>query len=139
MYYHVFHSWHRTFEDLRLVLQNLYIRKQVMRFWQSWRQLSKRVRYRFRKPRNVPPQSATTYLLWKACVKQPALTHTPSPLRGREKKDATKMNFPSCSDDSWINTTVIFFPLPSSLIISFSADFFLYSTKRWSYGTLVPL
>ena len=31
-----------------------------------------------------------------------------------------------------------FFPLPSSLSISFSVDFFLYSTKRWSYGKDMP-
>ncbi len=28
-----------------------------------------------------------------------------------------------------------FLPLPSSLSISFSADFFLYSTTHWSYVT----
>ena len=55
-----------------------------------------------------PIQSATTYLLWQACVKQPALTYTRWPPRGREKKHATKMNFSSCSDHSWIKTTVIF-------------------------------
>ena len=33
----------------------------------------------------------------------------------------------------------MFFPLLSSLSISFSADFFLYSTKRWSYGTSISL
>ena len=30
-----------------------------------------------------------------------------------------------------------FFPLPSSFSISFSADFFLYSTTRWSYVTCI--
>ena len=34
------------------------------------------------------------------------------------------------------NDCYIFFPLPSSLSISFSAGFFLYSTVRWSYGTI---
>ena len=85
--------------------------------------------------RPVIPQSAATDLLWQTCVKQPALTHTPSPPRGRERKDATKVNFLNYSNHSWIKTTAIFFLLPSSLSISFSVDFFLYSTKRWSYGT----
>ena len=50
-------------------------------------------------------------LICQACVKQPALTHTPSPPRGREKKNATKMNLSSCSDHSWIiNACYIFFP-----------------------------
>ena len=50
-------------------------------------------------------------VICQACVKQPALTHIPSPPRGREKKDATKMNFLSCSDHSWIiNDCYIFFP-----------------------------
>ena len=35
------------------------------------------------------PLSVLPSLLWQAGVKQPALTHTPSPPRGREKKDAT--------------------------------------------------
>ena len=60
--------------------------------------------------RPVLPQSATTYLLWQAC-QQPALAHTLSPPRGREKKGVTKMNFSSCSDHSWIiNDCHIFFP-----------------------------
>ena len=47
----------------------------------------------------------------QACVKQLDLTHTPSPPRRRDKKDATKMNFSSCSDHSWIiNDCYIFFP-----------------------------
>ena len=57
------------------------------------------------------PLSTLLSLLWQACVKQPALTHTPSPPRGREKKGATKMNFSSCSDHSWIiNACYIFLP-----------------------------
>ena len=98
-----------------------------MRFWQSWRQLSKRVRERFRRPRPVLLQSATTYLLWQACVKQPALTHTPSPPKGREKKDATKMNFSSCCDHSWIKTTAIFSSLTFEYF--FSADFFFFTAQ----------
>ena len=65
-------------------------------------------------------QSAITYLLWQACVKQPALTHSLSSPRGREKKDATKMKFSSCSDHSWIKTTAIF----SSFIFEFEYFFF---------------
>ena len=109
MYYHVFPWWHRTFRDLRFVLQNLYWRKQVTRFWQSWRQLSKRVRLTFRGP--DPSYPSLLRPICQACVIQPALTHTSSPPRGREKKDATKMNYSSCSDHSWIiNDCYIFFP-----------------------------
>ena len=81
--------------------------------------------------RPVLPQSAATNLLWQACVNQPALTHTPR----HHREEGRRRNFLSCSDHSWIKTTAIFFPLHSSLSISFSANFFLYSTKRWSYGT----
>ena len=45
-----FHWWHQTFRDLWFVPQNLYIRKQVRRFWESWRQLSKQASQRFRGP-----------------------------------------------------------------------------------------
>ena len=85
------------------------------------------------------PLSAQPSLLWQACVKQPALTQTPSPPRGREKKDATKMNFSGCSDHSWIKTTAIFSSLTFEFEYFFSADFFLYSTKRWSYGTKLDI
>ena len=66
------------------------------------------------------PLSVLPSLLWQACAKQPVLTHTLSPPRGREKKDATKMNFSSCSDHSWIKTTAIF----SSLTFEFKYFFF---------------
>ena len=57
------------------------------------------------------PLSVLPSLLWQACVKQPALTRTPSPPRGREKKHASKMNFSSCSDHNWIiNDCYILFP-----------------------------
>ena len=53
-----------------------------------------------------PTQSAMT-----GVCQEPALTHTLSPPRRREKKDATKMNFSSCSNHSWIiNDYYIFFP-----------------------------
>ena len=42
-----FHWWHWTFGDLRFVPENLYIRKQDRRFWESWRQVSKQARQRF--------------------------------------------------------------------------------------------
>ena len=96
--------------------KSLFKKKKVMRFCQSWRQLSKR----FRRPRPVILQSATTDLLWQPCVKQPALTHTPSPPKGREEKDATKTNFSSCSDHSWIKTSAIF----SNLTFEFECFFF---------------
>ena len=47
--------WHRTFWDLRFVLQNLYIRKEVRRFSQIWRQGAKKARQRFRRPQPVLP------------------------------------------------------------------------------------
>ena len=106
MNYHVFHWWHRTFGDLRFVLQNLYIRKQVTRFWQSWRQLSKQASQRFRGPDPSYP------VCYDRRVSNSQLSPTPpSPPRGREKKNVTKMNFSSCSDHSWIiNDCYIFFP-----------------------------
>ena len=56
------------------------------------------------RPRPVLPS-----LLWQACVNSQLSPTPPSPPRGREK-DATKMNFSSCSDHSWIiNDCCIFF------------------------------
>ena len=130
MCHHVFHWWHWTFKDLRFVPQNLYIRKQVMRFWQSWRQLSKWVRLRFWRP-DLSYPSLLQLICCDKRVSNNQLTHTPCHHREEERR----RNFLSCSDHSWIKMTAIFFPLPSSLSISFSVDFFLYSTKRWSYGT----
>ena len=66
------------------------------------------------------PLSVLSSLLWQSCVKQPALTYNPSPPRGGEMKDATKMNFSSCSDHSWIKTTAIF----SSFTFEFEYFFF---------------
>ena len=48
------------------------------------------------------------------------------------------MNCSSCNDHSpkWmINDCYIFFPYLRVWVFFFSADFFLYSTTRWSYGT----
>ena len=64
-------------------------------------------------------------------VSNSQLSHT----HRHHREEGWRRNFSSCSDHSRIKTTAIFFPLPSSLSISFSADFFLYSAKRWSYGT----
>ena len=52
-------------------------------------------------------------LLWQACVNSQLSPTPPSPPRGREKKNVTKMNFSSCNDHSpkWIiNEYYIFFP-----------------------------
>ena len=61
-------------------------------------------------PTRPTPVCYDLYAMTGVC-QTPALTHTPSPPRGREKKDPTKMNFSSCSDHSWIiNDCYIFFP-----------------------------
>ena len=106
-----FHWWHRTFGDLRFVSQNLYIRKQVTRFWGSWRQLSKQARQKVPRPRPVLPSLLRP--ICQACVNSQLSPTLPSLPRGREKKNATKMNFSSCNDRSpkWIiNDCYIFFP-----------------------------
>ena len=125
MYYHVFHWWQRTFEDSWFVLQNLYIRK-VTRFWQSWRQFSNRyVKGSEAQTRPTP----VCYDLSVFRVSNSQLYPTPpTPSRETEKKDATKLNFSSCSDHSWIiNDWYIFFPylrvwvflfLPTSFFIA---------------------
>ena len=66
-------------------------------------------------------------------VSNSQISHTPR----HHREEGRRKNFLSCSDHSWMKTTAIFFPLPSRLSISFSADFLLYSTKRWSYGTKI--
>ena len=100
MYYHVFHCWHRTFEDLQFVLQNLYIRKQVKRFWK----VEGSCQNGCVKGSEVPTRATPVcYDLSVGRVSNSQLLPTPpSPPIGREKKDATKMNFSSCSDSSWI-------------------------------------
>ena len=85
-----FHWWHRTFWDLRFVLQNLYIRKQVRRFWQSWRQGVKQVRQRFRRPQ---PDYPACYDPTVGSVSTAGYhRHPPSPPR-RERKNMTKRTF----------------------------------------------
>ena len=87
------------------------IRKQVRRFGESWRQLSKLASQRFRGP--DPSYPSLLQPICHACVNS-QLSPTPlSPPRGRDKKNVTKMNFSSCSDHSlkWIiNDCYIFFP-----------------------------
>ena len=106
-----FYWWHRTFGDLRFVPQNLYIRKQVRKFWKSWRQLSKQARQKVPRSRPVLPRLLRS--ICQACVNSQLSPTPPSPPRGREKKNVTKMNFSSCNDHSpkWIkNDCYIFFP-----------------------------
>ena len=94
---------------------------------QSWRQLSKRGV----KGSGGPDRSYTSLLQSICCdrrVSNSQLSHTHRHLR----EEGRRRNFSSCSDHSWIKMTAIFFALPSSLSISFSAGFFFYSTKRWS-------
>ena len=106
----LFPWWHRTFGDLRFVPQNLYIRKQVQEILESWRQLSKRMRQKVPRPRLVLTSLLPICL---ACVNNQLSPTPPSPPRGREKKNVTRMNFSSCNDQSpkWIiNDCYIFFP-----------------------------
>ena len=105
-----FHWWHRTFGDFRFVPQNLCIRKQVRRFWESRRQLSKQARQKVPRPR--PVLISLLRPICQACVNNQLLPTPPSPPKGREKKNVTKMNFSSCNDHNpkWvINDCCIFF------------------------------
>ena len=81
-------------------------------------------------PRPVIPQTATTDLMWQESVKQPALTHTPSPPRGGGRR-----NFSSCSDQNRIKMTAIFFPLPSSWSISFLLRTSFFTAQK--FGPMV--
>ena len=86
------------------------------------------------------PQPVLPSLIWQAYANSQLLPTPPTPPRGREKKNVTKMNFSSCSDHSpkWIiNDCYIFFPYLRVWVFLFSADFFLYSTTRWSYVTIL--
>ena len=83
-----FHWWHRTFWDLRFVLQNLYIRKQVRRLKAGF---TKQVRQRSRRTQPVPPS-----LLRPNCPERvnSQLSPTPAPPpRRRERKNITKRTF----------------------------------------------
>ena len=118
-----FHWWHRTFGVLRFLPQNLYLRKQITRFWESWKQLSKQATQRFRGPDQSYP----------VCYDRRVSTASSHPHRRRqqerrEKKKVTKMDFSSCNDHSpkWtINDCYIFFPyLRVSVFLFLRTSFF---------------
>ena len=130
-----FHWWHRTFGDLRFVPQNLYIRKHVRRFWQSWRQLSKQAHQKVPRPRPVLPSLLRP--ICQACVNSQLSPTPPSPPRGREKKNVTKMNFSSCNDHcpKWIiNDCYIFFPYLWVWVFLFLRTFFF---KAQHFGPML--
>ena len=90
-----FHWLHRTFWDLRFVLQNLYIRKQVRRFWQSWKQGSKQVRQKFRKY-----QPVITSLSQYNCQERVNSRLSPTPVVATKKKgeeEHNETNFSNCN------------------------------------------
>ena len=101
--------WHQTFWDLRFVLQNLYIRKQVRRFWQSWRQISKQVCQRSRRPQTVLPS-----LLWPNCLEHVNSQPSPTPAVAtrREGKNITKWTFQAATIVVQVNKKrLLFFSL----------------------------
>ena len=64
-------------------------------------------------PRPRPVLPSLLRPICQACVNSQLSSTPPSPPRGREKKNVTKMNFSSCNDHSpkWIiNDCYIFFP-----------------------------
>ena len=73
-------------------------------------------------------------------VCQTASSH-PQPVTTERKggEGRNKNELLSCSNHSNKNDCYICFPLTSSLSISFSVDFFLYSSKCWSYGTNIEV
>ena len=83
------------------------------------------------RPRPVLTQSATTYL-WDVCQTASSQPTPPTPPRARKKKNATKMNFSSFSNHSWIiNDCYIFF-------LSFEFEYFLfYGLLSLQHKTLV--
>ena len=89
MNYHVFHDSftgeHRTFGDLRFVPQNLYIRKQVTRFWAELKGSFQNRRVKGSEAPTRPTQSATTYL--SSVCQQPALTHTAVTTKRKGKEE----------------------------------------------------
>ena len=90
-----FHWAHRTFWDLRFVLKNLYIRKRVRRFWQTWRQVAKQVRQRFGRPQPLLPS-----LLRPICQERVNSRLSPTPAVATKKKGEEKhneTNFLSCN------------------------------------------
>ena len=118
MNYHVFHD---SFTIVSLVTSNnrgssicfpkFVYKKTSQEILESWRQLSKQARQKVPRPRPVLPSLLRP--ICQACVNNQLLPTPPSPPRGREKKNVTKMNFSSCNDHSpkWIkNDCYIFFP-----------------------------
>ena len=114
MNYHVFHDSftgdieHSGIFDL---FPKISYRKQVRRFWQSWRHLSKQGRQKVPRPRPVLPSLLRP--ICQACVNSQLSPTPPTPPRGREKKNVTKMNFLSCNDHSskWIINDCYIFSL----------------------------
>ena len=90
-----FHWWHRTFWDVRFVLQNLYLRKQVRRFWQSWRQVSKQVRQRSRRPQPVLPSPLRPNCQERVNSQLSSTPAVATKKKGGEEHNET--NFSSCS------------------------------------------
>ena len=146
MYYHVFHWWHQTLADLRFVLQNHYITKQVTSFLAELKAVVKTGVLKV--PEAPTHPTPVCYDLSVRRVSNSQLSPTPLTPRGREKKEAIKMNFLSCSDHSWIKTTSIF----SSLTFEFKYFFFCghlslqykalvlwYTYKSFSWASLVLL
>ena len=102
--------WHRTLGDLRFVPQNLCIKNKSGDFGRVEGSFQNRCVKRFRGPDSSYPvcydRRVSIELLNKLLPTQP------SPPRGREKKNVTKVNFSSCNDHSpkWIvNNCYIFF------------------------------
>ena len=141
MNYHVFHhSFTGDIEHSGIFdwsPKSLY-KKTSQKILESWRQLSKQARQKVPWPRPVLPSPLRP--ICQASVNSQLSPTPPSPPRGREKKNVTKMNFSSCDNHSpkWIiNNCYIFFPyLRVWVFFFFTADFFLYSTTRWSYVTV---
>ena len=126
-----FHWWYRTFWDLRFVLQNLYIRKQVRRFWQSWRQVSKQVNQRSRRPHPSYPAcyDPTVRSVSTASHHQ----HPPLPPRRREGKNITKQIYRAATIVVQVNKKrPLFFSLKFRVWV-----FLLLWTLSLKYNTLV--
>ena len=128
--------WHRTFTDLRFVLQNLYIRKQVTRFWGRVEGSCQNGCIKG----SGGPQPSYPSLLRPICFDRRVSNSqlSPTPCYHREegrRRTQQKRTFRVAVIIADKKRVLYFLPLPSSLSISFSVDFFLYNTKRWAYGT----
>ena len=117
-----FHWWHRTFGDLRLSPKYLY-KKTSQEILAELKAVVKTGALKV--PRLRPVLHS---LLWQACVNSQLSPTPPSPPRGREQKNVTKMNFSSCNDHSpkWIiNDCYIFFPYLRVSVFLFLWTYFL--------------